>query len=76
MTKTETLNAAIAKGQVVTVASYTRAFTVTPRTAKSWTAAGYPFFMTDHEGATRMITRTRKGKPIYDIIDFCRITLS
>lgn len=63
---------ALAEGKTVTVATAMRSTRIKAKHVAAW--GDVPYFTTDSTGATRMITRTRKGQPVYDIIDGCRVT--
>lgn len=73
MTKAEIINAAIAKGQTVTIATYLRRIPVKAKHVKSWADAGYEFFKTESNGATIMIAGQKNGKPVYECIDGAKV---
>ncbi len=68
------LNEASANGETIYVTTSLKQWKIRPDHVTAWRDAGYEFFKIDDTGSTFMIARTRKGKPVYDCIDFCHIT--
>jgi hypothetical protein len=68
------IEAALAKGMTVVIATAWRKTAIKAKHVTAW--GNTPFFKTDARGMTRMIARTSRGEPVYDIIDGCKITAS
>ena len=66
------IETALGKGMTVVIATAMRKTSIKAKHVAAW--GDVPYFKTDASGMTRMITRTSKGKPVYDIIDGCKIT--
>jgi hypothetical protein len=70
------LNEALDAGKVVTVSTYTRHTPVKAKHRDAWRKAGFEFFKAGENGSLYMIAGQSKGRPRYDHIGFCRITVS
>jgi hypothetical protein len=70
------LNEALDAGKVVTVSTCTRHTPVKAKHRDAWRKAGFEFFKNAADGALYMIAGQSKGRPRYDHIGFCRITVS
>jgi hypothetical protein len=68
------INAAIAKGMTVTVATAYRVVPVKAKHVAAWAKAGHDFFITDSKGMTCMIDGQRKGAPVYVAIGGAKVT--
>ena len=74
--KLSAINESSANGNTIYITTSLKQWKIRPDHVTAWSGAGYEFFKIDGNGSISMIARTRNGKPIYDCIDGCHITIA
>jgi len=69
------INAALDQGGTISIATNLKVWHIRAKDRATWRDAGHEFFKADAGGGVRMITRVRKGRPVYDSIEFAQVTI-